>query len=163
MEEVVGADIGRSAELRCVAEGNPPPHIIWTRKDRGSSFAQTLSTSSLYRIDVINRGSFGVYVCTASSSSFPDASREVLLLQNGKQRGGGKGETLRHVSGAWKIARWRKFSCRFVLSIVTFLALATDRKWRWWHFGFLQWNVKSFIRRGFFFVALLMSVGLLRS
>lgn len=83
-DEVVGADIDRPAELRCVADGNPQPHIIWTRKDRGSPTApHTLSTATVYRIDEVSRASFGVYVCTASSSGFPDASKEILLLQNG--------------------------------------------------------------------------------
>nr|KAG5700414.1 hypothetical protein BaRGS_010327 [Batillaria attramentaria] len=34
--------------------------------------------------ETVNKASFGVYVCTASSSGFPDASKEALLLQNGK-------------------------------------------------------------------------------
>ncbi|KAK7488030.1 hypothetical protein BaRGS_00020775 [Batillaria attramentaria] len=81
--EVVGADIGRAAQLMCDVEGNPQPHIIWTRKT-GSPTPHPLSTSSVYRIETVNKASFGVYVCTASSSGFPDASKEALLLQNGK-------------------------------------------------------------------------------
>ena len=36
------------------------------------------------RIEVVSKVSFGVYTCTASSSGFPDASKEFLLLQNGE-------------------------------------------------------------------------------
>ncbi|XP_070203470.1 kin of IRRE-like protein 1 [Littorina saxatilis] len=84
VDPVVGADLQRSTELHCQADGNPQPHIIWTRKDRGSPTPQTLSTSATYKIEVVTRASFGVYVCTASSTTFPDASKDVLLLQNGK-------------------------------------------------------------------------------
>ncbi|PVD27436.1 hypothetical protein C0Q70_12595, partial [Pomacea canaliculata] len=84
IDPVVGADLQHSAQLRCMAEGNPNPHLIWTRKDRGRPTPQTLSTSSVYRIDYVTQAHFGVYVCTASSSGFPDASKEVLLLQNSK-------------------------------------------------------------------------------
>ncbi|KAL8589034.1 hypothetical protein ACOMHN_055047 [Nucella lapillus] len=84
VDVVVGADLQRPAELSCQAEGNPQPHVLWTRKDSGSPTPRTLSTSPVYRIEVVNQASFGVYTCTASSSGFPDASKDVLLLQNGK-------------------------------------------------------------------------------
>ncbi|XP_076438716.1 kin of IRRE-like protein 1 [Babylonia areolata] len=85
VDVVVGADLQGPAELRCQADGNPQPHVLWTRKDSGSPGApRTLSTSTLFRIEHVTPASFGVYTCTASTSGFPDVSKEVLLLQNGK-------------------------------------------------------------------------------
>ncbi|XP_076438579.1 LOW QUALITY PROTEIN: kin of IRRE-like protein 1 [Babylonia areolata] len=81
-DTVVGADLADSTELRCRAQGNPPPHVVWTKK--GSPTRRTLSTLPTYRVPVVTKATFGVYVCTATSPDFPDASKEVLLLQNQK-------------------------------------------------------------------------------
>lgn len=80
--EVVGADLGKPADLECLADGNPEPSVIWRRKDRVSQAHRTLSTKSKYHIDQVNSQSFGWYVCTASVVGFPEFSREVMLLRN---------------------------------------------------------------------------------
>ncbi|CAL1543240.1 unnamed protein product [Lymnaea stagnalis] len=80
--EVVGADLGKSADLECLADGNPEPSVIWRRKDRATLAHRTLSTKSKYHIDQVNSQSFGWYVCTASVVGFPESSREAMLLRN---------------------------------------------------------------------------------
>ncbi|XP_055865864.1 kin of IRRE-like protein 1 isoform X4 [Biomphalaria glabrata] len=82
--DVVGADLGGSAELRCTADGNPEPSVIWRRKDRANLSHRTLSTKSVYRIEEVNTQSFGFYECIASVISFPEVSKETLLWRNEK-------------------------------------------------------------------------------
>ncbi|XP_041373923.1 irregular chiasm C-roughest protein-like isoform X2 [Gigantopelta aegis] len=75
-------DVGQTAVLRCEAEGNPPPHIIWTKK--GSHHIQ--GSSPELKIMKVQEGSFGIYVCTANVMGFNEISREVYLLENGKPK-----------------------------------------------------------------------------
>ncbi|KAH9519039.1 hypothetical protein Btru_008975 [Bulinus truncatus] len=82
--EIVGADIGGTAELRCVADGNPEPNIIWRRKDRAHSSHRALSVKSIYHIQEVDSHSWGFYVCTASVPGFPEVSKEAFLWKNEK-------------------------------------------------------------------------------
>ena len=91
--EVVGADMGKPAELKCEAIGNPAPIVTWRRKNRGGRVAgsgrhiTTVSVKSVYKIDRVEERNFGWYVCTASVANFPPASAEAMLLKNGKEPG----------------------------------------------------------------------------
>jgi hypothetical protein len=73
-------DVGKSATLRCEAESNPPPNIVWRKKGA----YQALSTSSTLHLSAVNEGQFGQYICSASNLGFNEKSREIYLLRNGE-------------------------------------------------------------------------------
>ncbi|XP_064617185.1 kin of IRRE-like protein 1 isoform X2 [Liolophura sinensis] len=75
-------DIDDPATLKCQADGNPKPSIIWTRK--GSK--RILSSSPNFKLPAVTQSNFGIYMCTATVMGFNEISREIYLLQNGKPR-----------------------------------------------------------------------------
>ncbi|RUS77919.1 hypothetical protein EGW08_014315, partial [Elysia chlorotica] len=88
--EVVGADLGRPAEMKCEAVGNPTPIVTWRQKHRAGRLAggeipvKTVSVKNVYRIDRVEERNLGWYVCTATVADFPPASAEAMLLRNDK-------------------------------------------------------------------------------
>ena len=84
METVISL-LGQSAELECVAMGNPPPVISWSRGPQtlpGSD--QRLSQlSGLLRVTMVTLDDEGVYTCTAVNS-VGEASSNVQLIVYGE-------------------------------------------------------------------------------
>ncbi|KAK2168258.1 hypothetical protein NP493_1239g00032 [Ridgeia piscesae] len=75
----VSADIGDDATLTCQVDSNPPPAIIWTRKQS----PRILSSSSIFSISDVTQDDFGTYTCLASVIGFPEITMDVKLLQKG--------------------------------------------------------------------------------
>lgn len=76
----VSADITDDATLTCQVDSNPPPAIIWTRKQS----PRILSSSSIFSLSDVTQDDFGTYTCMASVIGFPEITMDVQLLQKGK-------------------------------------------------------------------------------
>ncbi|ESP03648.1 hypothetical protein LOTGIDRAFT_171177 [Lottia gigantea] len=81
-------DLGDSVSLRCEADGNPTPSIIWTKK--GSN--HVLGSTPMFKINSVTKNDISVYICMATVSGFSEVSREIYLLQNGPPRIMSEGE-----------------------------------------------------------------------
>ena len=75
----VSVEIGQRAELRCVAEGNPRPEIIW----RKSAQFHVLHVGPTFVIPSVGEEDFGIYICTATVLGFSEVSQDVYLTNNG--------------------------------------------------------------------------------
>ncbi|CAI9723007.1 kin of IRRE 1 isoform X1 [Octopus vulgaris] len=78
----VAVDPRENAKLKCEADGNPQPSIIWRKK--GSH--NILGSGSTLELVEVNDADLGTYYCTATVVGFSEISREVLLLKNGPPR-----------------------------------------------------------------------------
>ena len=103
METVISL-LGQTAELECVAIGNPPPIVSWSRGPQvlpGLDGRVSL-LSGLLRITMATLDDEGIYTCTAVNS-VGRASSDVQLIVYGENRvegGGRKG-------GGWRGGGWR--------------------------------------------------------
>merc|ERR1712029_340630 len=82
-ESVVNAEVGKSAELACEANGFPSPKISWERKDNTllPSGDESITSPTLV-IQKVQRQHRGNYVCTASND-VGSPQKRVLDLQVG--------------------------------------------------------------------------------
>lgn len=76
----VAVDLEENAKLKCEAEGNPQPSIIWRKK--GSH--HILGSGSTLELRQVREADLGTYYCTATVVGFNEISRDVFLLKNGK-------------------------------------------------------------------------------
>lgn len=75
----VAVDLEENAKLKCEAEGNPQPSIIWRKK----SSHHILGSGSTLELRQVREADLGTYCCTATVVGFNEISRDVLLLKNG--------------------------------------------------------------------------------
>ena len=86
--ETVTTLLGQTAELECVATGNPPPIVTWYR---GTQVLTDLDgrvslLGGLLRIAIVTLDDEGVYTCTAVNS-VGTASSDVQLIVYGEGEG----------------------------------------------------------------------------
>ena len=93
--ETVTTLLGQTAELECVATGNPPPIVTWYKDTRVlTDLDERVSLlGGLLRIAIVTVDDEGVYTCTAVNS-VGIASSDVQLIVYGEGEGlcsGGEG------------------------------------------------------------------------
>ncbi|XP_014664618.1 PREDICTED: protogenin-like [Priapulus caudatus] len=74
--------VGETAELECLATGNPAPDITWTREgtEDGLPTRHAYFVRGNLRIDRVNPRDVGIYVCTASSGDKSDTAKTELIV-----------------------------------------------------------------------------------
>ena len=78
----VEAEIGKSLEVRCTAEGNPRPAVQWFKAH------ETVVTSpdGVLRFGSVTRSDEGEYTCSASNPSGTNTARVNIFVRTGKSR-----------------------------------------------------------------------------
>ena len=69
---------GPSITLHCIAIGEPPPSITWTRVFDNSSHSDVLFTGEQFALDN-NRSSTGTYRCTADNGIRTAPNRTIAV------------------------------------------------------------------------------------
>ena len=73
--------LGASMEFRCVATGNPPPTIAWTRGEDGQLPDYATVDHGVFRIPSVSKADEAEYYCKATNPSGMSTVRTILYVQ----------------------------------------------------------------------------------
>ncbi|XP_041377591.1 basement membrane-specific heparan sulfate proteoglycan core protein-like isoform X3 [Gigantopelta aegis] len=73
--------LGSSMEFRCVAMGNPPPTIVWTRGESGPLPDYATVENGVFRIASVSKADEAEYYCKATNPSGTSTVRTILYVQ----------------------------------------------------------------------------------